>query len=313
MLQGLAIAPFSCHTIDMNKATKPLTHIEHPEDLILTGETWVLDAIDAAGNASLKIDGCPAIIWGTNPDTGKFGVSTKSFFNKKKHKVCYTHADVDMHFGAIDNVCRILHACLDYLPRTEGLYQGDFIGFGGDTHYTPNVLTYVFPEVVTETIIMAPHTRYEVNTPVWTSVPHSNPEFFVDTPDIKWVQPIVDKLQTKPQFARFDSSDYNWLTKSQAAKAMVDINALIKSGQEVTLSALTAIIGDANLAALYAMVKSCKQQVMDQFIIYNAPKCYLDGDKVQGEGFVFTTEYGVIKLVDREQFFYATSQQRFMK
>ena len=297
----------------MNKATKPLTHIEHPEDEVLTGNLDALRAFNAGGSASLKIDGCPAIIWGTNPDTGKFGVSTKSFFNKKKHKVCYTHADVDTHFGAIENVCKILHACLEYLPRTEGLYQGDFIGFGGDTTYTPNVLTYVFPEVVTETIIMAPHTRYEVNTPVWTSVPHSNPEFFVDTPDIKWVQPIVDKRQSKKQFARFDSSDYNWLSKREAAQAMVGINALIKSGQEVTLQDLTDIIGDANLAALYSMVKESKQYVMDQFIIHNAPKCYLHGDKVQGEGFVFTTEFGVIKLVNREQFSYANFNTGYTK
>lgn len=297
----------------MNKATKPLTHIEHPEDLILTGETWVLDAIDAAGNASLKIDGCPAIIWGTNPDTGKFGVSTKSFFNKKKHKVCYTHADVDTHFGAVESLAEILHACLDYLPHTEGLYQGDFIGFCGESTYTPNALTYDFGEVVTETIIMAPHTKYIPSSPVWTSVPTSNPEFFMDTADVKWVQPIVDKLPSKPQFARFDSSDYNWLTNKEAAQAKVAINALIKSGQEVTLTDLISIIGDANLAALYAMVKSSKQQVMDQFIIHNAPKCYLHGDKVQGEGFVFTTEFGVIKLVNREQFSYANFNTGYTK
>ena len=295
----------------MNKATKPLTHIEHPEDEVLTGNLDALRAFNAGGSASLKIDGCPAIIWGTNPDTGKFGVSTKSFFNKKKHKVCYTHADVDTHFGAIDSLAEILHACLDYLPRTEGLYQGDFIGFGGESTYTPNALTYDFGEVVTETIIMAPHTRYDAVSPVWQSVPHSNPEFFVDTPDVKWVQPIVDRRRSKR--ITFDTNGVNFLSNKEAAQAKVAINALIKSGQSVDLATLTDIIGDSELAYLYSQVMLAKHELMAQFIIANAPKCYLNGERIQGEGFVFTTEYGVIKLVDRAQFSYANFNTGYTK
>ena len=295
----------------MNKATKPLTHIEHPEDEVLTGNLDVLFALNAAGTSSLKIDGCPAIIWGTNPDTGKFGVSTKSFFNKKKHKVCYTHADVDTHFGAIESLANILHACLDYLPRTEGLYQGDFIGFGGSDTYTPNALTYVFPETVTETIIMAPHTRYDVVSPVWQSVPHSNPEFFTDTADVKWVQPIVDRRRSKR--ITFNTQHVSFLSRKEADQAKVAINALIKSGQSVDIHTLTDIIGDSNLAALYEQVMLAKQYVMSQFIIANAPKCYLNGERVQGEGFVLTTAFGVIKLVDRAQFSYANFNTGYQK
>ena len=39
-------------------------HIEHPEDQILTGDLSVLDWFKAEGHMSLKIDGCPAIVWG---------------------------------------------------------------------------------------------------------------------------------------------------------------------------------------------------------------------------------------------------------
>lgn len=299
----------------MNKGethmTKPLTHIEHPEDEVLTGNLDALRAFNAGGSASLKVDGLPAVIWGTNPDTGKFGVSTKSFFNKKKKKVCYTHADVDTHFGAIPDVCKVLHACLKYLPRTEGLYQGDFIGFGGSDTYTPNALTYVFPETVTETIIMAPHTRYEAKSPVWTSVPHSNPEFYADTDNIKWVQPIVDRRRAKR--ITFDTNGVQFLSNKEAAQAKVAINALIKSGQSVDLNTLTDIIGDSKLAALYEQVMLAKQYVMSQFIIANAPKCYLNGERVQGEGFVLTTAFGVIKLVDRAQFSYANFNTGYTK
>ena len=65
----------------------PLTHIEHPEDTILTGDLSVLDAFTADNHYSVKIDGSPAIVWGTNPENGKFFVGTKSVFNKKTPKI----------------------------------------------------------------------------------------------------------------------------------------------------------------------------------------------------------------------------------
>ena len=56
------------------------THLEHPEDSILTGDLSVLDWFLSDGEISAKIDGAPAIVWGTNPATGKFFVGTKSVF-----------------------------------------------------------------------------------------------------------------------------------------------------------------------------------------------------------------------------------------
>ena len=47
-------------------------HIEHPEDTILTGDLSVLEAFESNNHYSVKIDGSPAIVWGTNPENGKF-------------------------------------------------------------------------------------------------------------------------------------------------------------------------------------------------------------------------------------------------
>ena len=44
-------------------------HLEHPEDTILTGDLSVLDWFKAEGQMSVKIDGAPAIVWGTDPQT----------------------------------------------------------------------------------------------------------------------------------------------------------------------------------------------------------------------------------------------------
>ena len=53
---------------------------------------------------------------------------------------------------------------------------------------------------------------------------------------------------------------------------------------------------------------------MDSFIVYGSPKCYVDGIEIKGEGFVMTTKYGIINLVDRKEFAYANfNNGRFRK
>ena len=133
-------------------------HLPHPEDSILTGDLSVLDWFIEPGNLSVKMDGAPAIVWGRNPATGNFFVGTKSVFNKVKIKINETHCDIDRNHSG--RVADILHACLNYLPRTNGIIQGDFIGYGDDDTFCPNTVTYKFPEEVEQKIIIAPHTVY---------------------------------------------------------------------------------------------------------------------------------------------------------
>jgi len=86
-------------------------HLEHPEDSILTGDLTVLDWFVTQGNLSVKIDGAPAIVWGTNPATGRFFVGTKSVFNKVKIKINHSHEEIDQNHQG--EVASILHACFD--------------------------------------------------------------------------------------------------------------------------------------------------------------------------------------------------------
>ena len=134
------------------------THIEHPEDSILNGDLSVLDWFTAKSKLSVKIDGAPAIVWGRNPATGNFFVGTKSVFNKVKIKINESHDDINRNHEG--NVAEILHDCFDFLPRTDNIYQGDFIGIGGDYVYKPNTITYYFDEIIDSEIIIAPHTEY---------------------------------------------------------------------------------------------------------------------------------------------------------
>ena len=133
-------------------------HLEHPEDCVISGDLNVLNWFTAKGNISAKIDGSPAIVWGTNPSNNKFFVGTKSVFNKKLIKINHNHADVDRNHQG--KVADILHHCLDNLPVTTSIFQGDFIGFGGSDNYCPNTIRYYFPDKVQQEIIIAPHTYY---------------------------------------------------------------------------------------------------------------------------------------------------------
>ena len=136
-------------------------HLQHPEDSILTGDLSALNCFINPSHLSVKFDGRPAIVWGSHPQTGKTFVGTKSVFNKKKIKVNYTVEDIERNHGDRPELVMILTACLECIPPTNHIYQGDFIGFGGgQVDFTPNTVNYVFPNVVEETIVVAPHTEY---------------------------------------------------------------------------------------------------------------------------------------------------------
>ena len=76
-------------------------------------------------------------MWGTNPENGQFFVGTKSVFNKKKIMICYSPDDIEKFYGHNEAVQDILLACLDFLPRTEKIIQGDFIGLRWTTTVHP--------------------------------------------------------------------------------------------------------------------------------------------------------------------------------
>ena len=146
-------------------------HLEHPEDTILTGDLSVLDWFKAEGQMSVKIDGAPAIVWGKDPATGTFFVGTKSVF-KQKRKSRSTTPMKKLKQNHEGEVASILHDCFDCLPHIDGIVQGDFIGYGGDDTYTPNAITYVFLEIIKESIIVAPHTYYTADKDLRDAVAH---------------------------------------------------------------------------------------------------------------------------------------------
>ena len=282
-------------------------HLEHPEDMILEGNVKVFDALYETAHLSLKMDGAPAVVFGTHPENGKFFVGTKSVFNKKKDMICYSVEDVFKKYDrqTHDSLIRVLVNCLLYLPKIDGIIQADFIGIGGSNIYRPNTLEYHFPEIVKEKIILAPHTKYTTNSTLLECVAKPLVTHLIDTKDVKWIQPTVDRVFDGAEPPKINTDNVKFLTAKEAKEAKTAINKLIKDGVELSDYNLFEILGCNHLANLYQLLIEIKEELIDTFIVYDSPKCYVEGIQIKGEGFVMTTKYGIIKLIDRPEFAYA--------
>lgn len=286
------------------------THLEHPEDTILTGNLSALDWFIAAGILSVKIDGAPAIVWGIDPACGEFFVGTKAVFNKKKIRIAHNHEEIDAFYEG--NVAEILHCCFDSLPRISGIIQGDFIGFGGDSEYKSNTITYQFPEVVSQQIIIAPHTVYDAETDLRDAVAYPDRAIWTDTDAVKFVKPDAYILHNQEsfadveevvKFARQMATAVRFVTDKKAAEIKKQLNAFIRAGEQVTVENVNEFDCDPNLIRLWLLVKSIKDDCL-YLCRNNGPAAYINGNRIDAEGYVMTNEFGMFKLVNREVFAY---------
>jgi hypothetical protein len=288
------------------------THLEHPEDTILTGDLSILDWFTAAGSLSVKTDGAPAVCFGTDPATGTFFVGTKAVFNKKKIRIAHSHEEIDAFYEG--NVAQILHSCFDYLPRTETIYQMDFLGFGGLNEYTPNTITYQFGDIVTQNIIIAPHTCYYAQNDLRDAQAFPDRAIWNDTETVKFVKPNASILYNQESFADVEeicnfarqmAQTVTFVDKKDAAHVKKCINTFIKNGAVLDDEALSIFADcDINLIRLWKLVKSIKEDCL--FLCSNdGPAAYINQDRITAEGYVMSNEYGTYKLVNREVFSHA--------
>ena len=278
------------------------THLQHPEDSILSGDLSVLDWFLAESELSVKIDGAPAIVWGTNPQTKNFFVGTKSVFNKKIIKINETHDDIDRNHSGV--VADILHHCFDCLPSFDGIVQGDFIGFGGDDTFCPNTITYIFDEVIDQNIIIAPHTFYATDGELKDAYVIEDSFDFDDTESCKFVKPsawqIDEDFEEIVGFARQMAQLVTFAEPLEAEKLKIDLNRCIREGREV----VPETFDNSRLISYWFLIKSIKEDML--FLCRNnGPKAYIGNKQCGGEGYVRTNDYGMFKLVNREQFSHA--------
>jgi hypothetical protein len=294
----------------MSKQPMQNKHLEHPEDEILTGNLSVLDWFSEVDSTiSIKMDGAPALVWGTNPENGKFFVCTKAAFNKQKIRLCYTQDDIFTHFGHQPNVAQILIYCLDFLPRTQQVYQGDWIGYGGgmDT-FKPQLITYKFPAPVRQDIIICPHTYY-TGDKLPEMVAHPITSKFVSTKHVLFVQPNVslnpyrEDLEDVCKFAKQMSTLCEFVSARKASEIKKEINACIREQKVVNEDEIAEKCDcDVNVLRLWKLVASIKT---DMFLFIHEEddiECFIGDVDSFHEGYCISNKYGIYKVVDREVF-----------
>jgi len=286
------------------------THLQHPEDSILSGDLSVLDWFMSESNLSVKFDGAPAIVWGTDPSTDTFFVGTKSVFNKRKIMIAHSHEEIDQFYSG--NVAEILHTCFTNLPHYSGIVQGDFIGFGGDDTFTPNTITYIFDETIEQNIIIAPHTLYATDGELkdaYTIMDMVDMEEFEDTKCCKFVQPRAWNVDDKYRFseivgfARQMAQLVTFVDPLEAESLKIALNKCIREGRDVD----PENFDNSRLISYWFLIKSIKEDML--FLCRNnGPKSYIGNRKCGGEGYVRSNEFGMYKLVKREVFSHANFQ-----
>jgi len=283
-------------------------HLQHPEDMVLTGNLEVLDWFSEPDSfISTKLDGAPAVCWGTNPANGKFCVGTKSIFNKVKIKIAHSHEEIDKFYTG--KVAEILHLCFDYLPRTKSIIQGDWIGVGGSQEYKPNTITYRFPQVINEKIIVCPHTIYSGADDIREMSASPLQSKLISTKDCLFVQPEAsicpyrEDIEDFCKFARQMSTLCTFVNDKQAKELKKIINSYIREGKEVDEHEIAENYDvDVNLMRLWRLIESIK---MDMFFYIESDTditCQIDGKLSDHEGYVMHNEFGSYKIVNRDEF-----------
>lgn len=284
-------------------------HQEHFEDYLLTGDFRALNSILNQYHLSTKIDGAPSVIFGTDPATGKFCVGTKSIFNKVKKKICYSIEDiydlydVDTHANLIE----VLVACLKYLPRVSGIYQGDFIGFQGSDEYKPNTLVYKFHKVVQQKIILAVHTEWKTDGELKDAYVYGTAPKFDDTDYVKFVNTDAYQIADCDDFVEVIgfikqmATMVEFATPKQAKKIQKELNACIREGREI----LPENFENSNLISLWKVAESVKLDFLHFCRADGAPESYLYGEQVNQEGFVLRNDEILVKFVNRRVFSHA--------
>ena len=291
-------------------------HLEHPEDSVISGDLNVLNWFTANGNISAKIDGAPAIVWGTNPANNKFFVGTKSVFNKKLIKINHNHRDIDNNHQG--KVATILHHCLDNLPFTTNIYQGDFLGFGGSDNYNPNTIRYYFQDTIQQEIIIAPHTSYTAKCDLRDAIasPISDQDLislWQDAKHVMFIRPYVtidylrDTIHQSCKFARQIATLCEFPTvKKQIARIKKQFNTCIREGIEIDDLTLEAIASDnncdVNVLRLWKLVQTIKMDMFNYITVDDDIECYIEEERCDHEGYVMSNEFGTFKIVNREGF-----------
>jgi hypothetical protein len=250
---------FIAESLDVDK----LKHLEHAEDHIIHGgDEGVAHAADnledlhtllTGGKPKSKIttkyDGSPSVVFGINPENGKFFVASKSAFNKNP-KINYTPQDIENNHGHAPGLVAKLKAALEHLPKVMpakgGVYQGDFLyekpdveEENGKLKFAPNTITYAANKdstqgrkIAASDIGFVVHTKYKGNQlddmKAGFDVDHSK---FKQDPAVNLVNPEVNDLSGARYTPQLRAAYQEHKAKALEAYQKAGVDTLAKLGK----------------------------------------------------------------------------------
>lgn len=250
---------FIAESLDVDK----LKHLEHAEDHIIHGgDEGVAHAADnledlhtllTGGKPKSKIttkyDGSPSVVFGINPENGKFFVASKSAFNKNP-KINYTLQDIENNHGHAPGLVAKLKVALEHLPKVMpakgGVYQGDFLyekpdveEENGKLKFAPNTITYAASKdspqgrkIAASDIGFVVHTKYKGNQlddmKAGFDVDHSK---FKQDPAVNLVNPEVNDLSGARYTPQLRAAYQEHKAKALEAYQQAGVDTLAKLGK----------------------------------------------------------------------------------
>lgn len=322
-----------------------VSHIPHIEDIMFDeGVEGARKAInifrafrDGNLQMSIKWDGAPAFVAGIHPETKRFFVSTKSFFNKKP-KINYSDVDIDRNHPK-PGLNQVLKWLLLYLPELgiQGVYQGDFLFINNDLKvediagekyvtFQPNVIKYAVPLLESNAachswIGVAIHTFYDENMNVATQK-HS----CVATPNV-WVADVQAKIPEMESwekhtlktgltmagkgFQSIPREVFDSFTPESRMNIKKIINTMYRNGENIDDLKINMPLeyGPGLVELIYGLV-AAKMTVLENMRKTQSIRCFIDDKETGHEGYVVSTPESLVKLVDRSEFSYFNFQKR---
>ena len=111
---------------------------------------------------------------------------------------------------------------------------------------------------------------------------------------------IDEDFQEIVGFARQMSQLVTFAEPFEAEKIKIDLNRCIREGREV----VPETFDNSRLISYWFLIKSIKEDML-YLCRNNGPKAYIGNRQCGGEGYVRVNDYGMFKLVNREQFSHA--------
>jgi len=172
----------------------------------------------------------------------------------------------------------------------------------------------VFPENVQQTIIVAPHTQYEIDQcvpspslnalrdtiaiPLYEQLESTDKTFFYQPLAI---MSINDSLKERIDFALQIAQLVKFLDKDMAKALQYELNQHIKQGRKID-SDDYGDSGYGQLVGFYNLIMEIKEELLSCCKSNQVAMTLIEGEECDGEGYVFHSGYGSFKLIDRRYF-----------